>query len=85
MSAKTLVERLRAPRQRPGYPDPLPPHPWMVEAADEIERLRAALQRAFKELDDILEDWQLDGRHGQARYEQLKRETDAILAVLKGE
>jgi hypothetical protein len=41
-----LVQRLRAPRPRPGYDEPLPPHPWMVEAADRIAQLEAALREA---------------------------------------
>jgi hypothetical protein len=41
-----LVQRLRAPRPRPGYDKPLPPHPWMVEAADRIAALEAALREA---------------------------------------
>lgn len=52
--------------------------------AQEIARLRAALRRAHAELDDILEDWQLEGRHGQTRYEQLKRETAAAESALNG-
>jgi hypothetical protein len=41
-----LVQRLRAPRPRPGYDEPLPPHPWMVEAADRIAQLEAAIREA---------------------------------------
>ena len=42
-----LLQRLRAPRPRPGYPDPLPPHPWMVEAAEEIDGLQGQIQIAW--------------------------------------
>ena len=52
--------------------------------ADQVSQLRNALERAHAELDDILEDWQLEGRHGQPRYEQLKRETQAAEDVLRG-
>jgi len=48
----------------------------------ENERLRAALQRAYVELDDILEDWQLEGRHGQPSYERLLREVHAARDAL---
>lgn len=41
-----IVERLRAPRPRPGYDEPLPPHAWAMEAATEIERLSAELAEA---------------------------------------
>lgn len=48
--SQSLVERLRAPRPRPGYPDPLPAHPWMVAAADEIERLQLAYVKTERRL-----------------------------------
>ena len=72
LSSKPLLDRLR---KTAAY---LNQFPEIAEGVAEIERLRAALQRAYMELDDILEDWQLDGRHGQPRYEQLLRERDAV-------
>ncbi len=59
-------------------------HEQIAVLQGERDRLRTAIERAHAELDDILEDWQLEGRHGQPRYERLKRETQAAEDAFRG-